>query len=563
MIVAVNAAWRDSLAGDALLQRSAGALGSNFLAECERLIQGGVDPSGQITAIVQSIRDIARGHRERAEHEYGATLDGRQTWWLFRAIRFSGAGPTHIVIAFDDVSQRKEGQRERESLTSYNRLLLESTGEGIFGLNLDGQTTFINGAGARLLGYDPGELIGRTMHTVCQHHRPDGEEYPAEASPIHQALRTGQSCRIDSELFFRKDGSNFPVEYSAFPIVTAGGVSGAVVTFSDISQRKHVEQTLQAAMEQAEVANEAKSQFLANMSHELRTPLNAVILYSELLSEEASDRGIQDFLPDLEKIRSAGRHLLALVNGVLDLSKIEAGKMELFLESFDVAALVRDVATTVEPLVKNRGNTLVVECPPMLGVMRADLTRMRQILFNLLSNAAKFTQHGSIRLVARQDGPEAPDAIEFEVSDTGIGMTAEQIERLFTPFSQADASTTRRYGGTGLGLAISRQFVEMMQGRITVTSKPDQGTTFTARLPRVTPEAIPEDALEGESPSDSLGRSTLDARRSVLVIDDEPNVRDLVSRFLSKEGFHILLAQDGREGLEVAGASGPMRSCSM
>jgi signal transduction histidine kinase len=242
----------------------------------------------------------------------------------------------------------------------------------------------------------------------------------------------------------------------------------------------------------AEDANQAKSQFLANMSHELRTPLNAIIGYSEMLLEDVEDTGYSDIVPDLKKIYEAANHLLLLINDILDISKIEAGRMNLYLETFDLTDLVESTVATLTPMAKKRGNTIQVELEPQARRLHADQMKVRQILFNLLSNATKFTEQGTIRLEvthqqARAAGP--PEQVVFRVSDTGIGIAPDQIPHLFQAFSQADASTTRRYGGTGLGLAISQRFCQMMGGNIRVQSVVGQGTTFTVGLPMtVTPQ---------------------------------------------------------------------------
>jgi len=294
-------------------------------------------------------------------------------------------------------------------------------------------------------------------------------------------------------------------------------------------------------------ANQAKSTFLANMSHELRTPMNAILGYSEMLIEEAEDVGQDDFVPDLKKINQAGNHLLSLINDVLDLAKIESGKMEAFAEDFDVGALIDQVVGTVQPLMSKNNNQLKIERGEQLGHAHQDHTKMRQALLNMLSNAAKFTHEGTITLRAERKSQADGEWLTFAVNDTGIGIPADKLDHVFEEFSQADSSTTRDYGGTGLGLPISRRFCQMLGGDLTVRSGVGKGSTFTMLVPVLLPGTTP---ARTDAELETLRISG--AGRTVLVIDDDPEARDIVERFLRKDGFEVVTAGSGEEGLRLA-----------
>lgn len=376
--------------------------------------------------------------------------------------------------------------------------------------------------------------------------------------PIHELLRARRAeCLMIVPLLVRRevigtigvDTTQAARRFTPAEVNLAETVAGQIASAIE-NARLFTE--MEKAKDAAESANRAKSTFLANISHELRTPLNAIIGYSEMLAEDfEGEEELGDFIPDLQKIRAAGKDLLELINSVLDLSKVEAGKMELFLETFDVAQLVQEVESTIKPLVDKNANTLVVNCVPDFGSMHADSAKIRQGLFNLLSNAARFTEGGTITLDVARETVDSVDWVIFDVSDTGIGMTPEQVGNLFQAFSQAESSTTHKFGGTGLGLVITRRFCRMMGGDVTVDSEYGVGTTFTIRLPA---EVVEHKAGSATAAPEAL-REVPQARAgtgTVLVIDDDPNVSDMMRRFLSKEGFRVETALGGEEGLRLA-----------
>jgi PAS domain S-box-containing protein len=386
------------------------------------------------------------------------------------------------AIAIENARLFTDALRQRE----YFEALVSNSPVAIVVLDRDLKILACNPAFETLFGYTRAEVLGQDLDPLIttETTRTEAQDYTERAlnQPIHGLVRRR-----------RKDGSPVDVEVLGVPVLAAGSRVGLMALYHDITE-------LLEARRDAEAASQAKSQFLASMSHELRTPLNAIIGYSEMLQEEVADLGQAALVDDLGRIHTAGRHLLALINNVLDLSKIEAGKMDAYVEEFAVGRMLEDVVTTVRPLVAKNGNTLAVCADGDLGTMRSDLTKTRQVLLNLLSNACKFTDRGTITVSAGREDGDRGGTIVFSVKDTGIGMTGPQMERLFEAFAQAEAATTSKYGGTGLGLAISRRFCHLMGGDIEVASQPGRGTTFTVRLPATAP-ASEEDAVAARIPA--------------------------------------------------------------
>ncbi|MBI2191489.1 MAG: ammonium transporter [Planctomycetes bacterium] len=499
----------------------------------------------------RAISDLVNA--EKSREVIGRRADG-STFPMEFVVTESKAGDESFCTGIvRDITERKKAEEALRQAEAKYRDIFENIQEGIFQTTADGKYLSANQALADIYGYaSPRELmvslsdITRQLYVDLKRR----DEFKRHLQG-HDGVSDFQSQ------VYRKDGTVIWITENARAVRAGDGrILYYEGTVQDITHRKLAEEESLRAREMAEEANRSKSQFLANMSHELRTPLNAIIGYSEMLQEEAQESGQDDFVPDLQKIHSAGKHLLALINDILDLSKIEAGKMDLYLETFDIADTMADVTTTINPLLQKNSNRLEVSCEEGIGTMHADLTRIRQCLFNLLSNACKFTKKGIITLKASRAKKNGEGWITFSVSDTGIGLTPEQMEKLFQPFSQADASTTRRYGGTGLGLAISRKFCQMMGGEITVESVLGKGSTFTLWLP-----ARVGDKKEKEKESAALKHQVVPAvptENTVLVIDDDPVVHRLLGHFLAREGFQAVFASSGSEGLELARAAHPV-----
>ncbi|HET6628288.1 MAG TPA: response regulator [Woeseiaceae bacterium] len=412
---------------------------------------------------------------------------------------------------------------------------------------LSGKSILVNDEGAiaranpetlQLLGPHPFLAVplllkDRALGVMAVESRPGVTLGPSDTS-LMETLANQMAIAIANALSFEKiEQLNISLE-------------GKVRERTEELEQQHVR--LEQVNKELIKATRHKSEFLANMSHELRTPLNAVIGYSELLQEEMEEQNHEEYVPDLHKINSAGKHLLALINDVLDLSKIEAGKMEVFMEDAEIGQILDEVRTTIKPFIESFGNTFRVS--PAAGRIRTDVTKLRQVLFNLLSNAAKFTEGGVVSLETAHVRKDGDDFWQFRISDTGIGIAPDKMGRLFEEFSQLDAEVARKHGGTGLGLAISRRFCQMLGGDITVTSRIGEGSTFTVTLPAQKDERVP-----ARKPQKGSTRSAEPC--DVLVIDDDPAVRDLVSRYLVKEGFRVQAAETGEEGLEIARRTHP------
>lgn len=454
-----------------------------------------------------------------------------------------------LIDGFNEMLEHIE-KRDAEITTAkdYANSIINNMLDSLIVLDRHGKIRTVNRALLSLLGFSEDELLGETMAKFDAERNKKSTTHMSMMGKLfkHGSLR-------DFELTFEtKDSRIVPMSCSGSLLRDREGViAGLIIIGKDITDRKRFEQELRTAKDAAEEANRTKSQFLANMSHELRTPLNAIIGYSEMLQEEAESIGQQAFLPDLKKIHAAGKHLLSLINDILDLSKIEAGKMELFKETFEVGPMLQDVITTILPLVQKNENELKTLQADKLGAMYADVTRIRQVLFNLLSNASKFTENGLITLNVERESLKDGDWLVFKISDTGIGMTPAQMEKLFRAFTQAEASTSRKYGGTGLGLIISKRFCQMMGGDVTVESEYGKGSTFTVRLPAGM-TMMQMDATVIVPWRKSGVPAPPPGVRTVLVIDDDEGVRDLLSRFLTKEGFHVVTAGNGVDGLRLA-----------
>ena len=508
-------------------------------------------PGMSIWDVIPGLRDTLEGRLQRVADGGRATnieVDAasntkadeiRSYQATFYPLKLGGSSSDGVGMVIADMTARKRAERAMQDSEERFRGLVEASASMIWTTDSDGAFVRPQPTWMRFTGQSETQSLG-WGRLDCLH--PDDRE--ATSAAWAQGRAEARPITLENRLR-RHDGA---WRHMAVTIVPIRGDDGAirewVGSHTDITERREAELALAEAKEAAESANRAKSAFLANMSHELRTPLSAVIGYSEMLEEEAEDSGQDGMLADLGKVKSNAKHLLSLINDVLDLSKVEANRMDVYAETVDVASFARDAAGTVDSLIEAKSNRLVLDIADDVGTMHSDAVKLRQCLFNLLGNAAKFTEGGTITLEVRRTGAADDAWLSFAVRDTGIGMTGEQLDRLFQRFTQADESTTRKFGGTGLGLALSRAFAQLLGGNIDVESVAGQGSCFTVRVPAHVTDQKPE--------AEAIADAEHGSGDLVLIVDDEAAQRDLLTRFLVRQGFAVRTAGDGQSGLDLA-----------
>jgi two-component system, sensor histidine kinase and response regulator len=503
--------------------------------------------------MVTSSRDYSIRAGKRSDDEVGVLIDGFNTMLdqiQNRDIELRRAGEElerrvdeRTLMLEQEVADRQRAQEALHESEGRIRLLLDSAAEAIFGVNREGRFTFCNPATLRILGYEKGDaLLGGSAHALMHHTRVDGTLYAEQDCPIVVSRSDGKRIHLDTEVFWRADGTSFPVEYWAYPIRKEGEIVGAVVTFLDITERKSAEEALREAKEAAESANRSKSEFLANMSHEIRTPMNGIIGMTELALDTALTSEQREYL---SLVRSSADGLLHVINDILDFSKIEAGKMELEETQFEIRDVLQDTLKTLAVRADKKNLELLAHVSPDVPrLLVGDPTRLRQLIVNLVGNSIKFTERGNV--VAGVDVGETSGEgvhLHFRVSDTGIGIPLDKQQVIFESFAQADGSTTRQFGGTGLGLTISRRLVELMGGRMWVESEPGKGSTFhfTALFRPGAPDVSTEERLAGE----------MLPGLEILVADDNASNRKILAEMLTNWHMQPVMTAGGLEAMNA------------
>ena len=500
-----------------------------------------------------------KGGSDEVNIEHINVNDGVENWYRTRAkAQFENGKAIRILGIVEDINAKKALELEVEKAQEQVANAVNSIEAGILFWDRNDQLVLANSYMENLFGeqIEAGTSFRDSTDIFVKSGilKMEGDEL-AKWIEDRVVARNKIVATEVSYLPPTKDGKILQIASKRLPD------QGLLQIFYDITDLKQREEDLEktvselnVAKEQADGANKAKSQFLANMSHELRTPLNAVIGLTEMLKEDAEDDGNDDYLEPLERIHGASKHLLNLINDVLDLSKIEAGKVELYNENFSLPALLDEVAETSRTLVEQNNNKLILSVDPSINFINADVTRTKQIVLNLISNAAKFCENGQIQIDVKESNRSNKKLINIDVKDSGIGMTQEQIDKLFHAFTQADASTTRKYGGTGLGLTIVQNLARLMGGDVSVKSELGKGTTFTVTIQNIDVEHSSD--VKAEDLEDLNRKAALtskkDGKNTILVIDDDPTIRDLMTRHLEKNNFSVLQALDGAQGIKMA-----------
>ena len=560
-IIQVNQAWRRFALDNGGDEPIVKAVGLNYLDACGSAILAG---DADARSAVEGIRGVMEGRLTDYDLEYPCDAPDQPRWFAMRVTPLQGTLGGRVVLSHTDITEHKHMEQALAAQQAHleevvalrtaslkaeeekTRLILQSSADGLFGLDTEGLFAFVNPAACHMLGFAAAELIGQPAHVLIHHTRADGTPYPAGDCPMHRALDEARLVRVERDVLWRRDHQPVQVAYAATPMFKEDRIIGVVVSFRDIAERQRMEDAMRQALVAAQQLAQAKSAFLANMSHEIRTPLNAVLGLARIGARDSAGREAET---TFTRILDAGTHLLGVINDILDISKIEAGKIGLESRPFLLAAVIEHAGGFIADVARQKGlvyeATVSEDLPEWVS---GDIQRLRQILINLLSNAVKFTEHGEVLLRVAREGED----IYFKVTDTGIGMSEEQLARLFRPFEQVDSSTTRKYGGTGLGLAISRDLARMMGGEITVESAPGAGSTFTLHLPL--PKTVPvlPDLLPVKG---NVAR--LSGLRLLAAEDMEVN-RLILEDLLVGEGAQLVLAENGRqavERLEEAGVS--------
>jgi PAS domain S-box-containing protein len=474
----------------------------------------------------------------------------------------------HFMVV-TDITERKQASAAIEHLKRQNELILNSVGEGIYGLDKTFSTIFINPAACQMLGFQADELIGKCLHKIIHHTKSDGTAYPINECLTCQVVKSGSACHVDDEVFWRKDGTSFPVEYTSTPIRDENAeIKGVVVTFRDITERKQAqeallkeraslaqkveERTAELSMTNAELSRSVrlKDEFLANMSHELRTPLNAILARSEILQEEIFGELNEKQMNYVKTIENSGRHLLGLINDILDLSKIEAGQMVLEIEPLFVKSICQASMEFVKELALKKRLQVFTEIDSNVLLIQADQRRLKQILINLLNNAVKFTEEGQT-MGLEVVGDKARETVHFTVWDTGIGIANADMNKLFQSFVQVDSRLSRRYEGTGLGLALVRRLTDMHGGNVSVESEIGKGSRFTVSLPWREPNqkevTIPSEIDNTKNTTAAqIVKMNRPAPLILLAEDNESNILS-ISEYLRAKGYRVAIACNGKE----------------